>query len=118
MLLIGAGISLYIIVRLMTPESAFVCSKHYRFAGLRDAPDPPGDGLPRLGPSWACSSYEFALPGVIAEVSLIDRGLPVLRHPVVAGDVSGRAIAAAIPPNASGGIQPGMPAHRLAIAPR
>jgi hypothetical protein len=30
--LIGVGISVYIIFRLLTPESAFVCSKHYRFA--------------------------------------------------------------------------------------
>jgi hypothetical protein len=30
--LIGLGISVYLIFRLLTPESAFVCSKHYRFA--------------------------------------------------------------------------------------
>jgi hypothetical protein len=30
--LIGVGISVYILFRLLTPESAFVCSKHYRFA--------------------------------------------------------------------------------------
>ena len=31
-LLLGAGISVYMIFRLLMPESAFVCSKHYRFA--------------------------------------------------------------------------------------
>ena len=64
-LLIGAGISLYIIVRLLTRESAFVCSKHYRFAVSETLRIRPAMG----SRDWALLGVFLAnfLLGVIAE---------------------------------------------------
>jgi hypothetical protein len=64
-LIIGAGISLYIIFRLLTPESAFVCSKHYRFAVSETLRIRPAMGFR----DWALLGVFLAnyLLGVVAE---------------------------------------------------